>query len=173
MRSLAFIQVASLGAALEAVNVICNYEKIQLIEMIPMGGPAILFLEGPFDSLNTFRRNLRTADLQKSHMFFYSHRVLDIFYHKENLVPRKEIVVLEAGFVGDLFAAISESLDEIEVMDFTLNRHFSSLGTMILTPKSSASIQRIQLRTEKMSVKMTVFENPSRDLRSLFENISN
>ncbi len=171
MRSLAIIQLASFGSALESVNVLPNYEGIEMLELIPLGGPTVLLLEGTFKELNYFRKNLRTADLQRSTILKYSERLMGIIYHKENQSPLSQISVLEAQFVGDLMDAVNDHLDEIVVLDFTLNRHFASLSSLTISSNSEKALREVQEKALKKNVKFTYFENPSRILKELFGSL--
>lgn len=168
MKTLAFIQVASLGAALEAVNVLGNYIDCELVELMPMGGPAVLMLAGDYTNLNIFRRNLRTADLQKSTFIKYQDLVLDIIYHKVNKSLEKNVLILESNFIGDLMAVVETKLDEISVVDFTLNRHHLSQSSLVLSSSDPEPLNEIAEKAHAKKVRATIFDNPSSVLRNLF-----
>jgi hypothetical protein len=168
LKFLAFIELNSYGAALEAVNVLPNYESLELVEIVPLGGPTVVFLSGNFEMLNVYRRNLRTADLNKSHFFIYKERFLDIFYHKENRTPGKHILVLESDFVGNLFFSIEDQIDGLQVIDFQFNKHFQSKSILIVTASSEVELEKVIDKAQKKKVKITYFENPSSALLKLF-----
>lgn len=167
MKSLAFIQLSSYGAALEAVNSIAQYESIKCLEVISFGSYAQLFLEGQFDEINAFRKFLRTADLQLSEIIEYDFQIVNIFYHQEHHEVEKHILTMESPFVGSLFAAVAEAKKAgLKACEFFMPRFSGAHAIAIMTTSDYGSLEAVLKNPKLSKVNATFVENVTETLKS-------
>lgn len=169
MRSLAFIQLGSYGAALESVNALAKYPSLKCLEILPFGTYSQIFIEGDSEEINSYRKFLRTADLQKSVVFPYDERILKAFYHLENSEVGSHLVVLESNFVGNIFSAVFHAFEiGYKVVDFTMPRFPNSSAALILTASGIEPHHQCLKKIEEQKVKVTVIEDIKAPLKKYF-----
>ncbi len=171
MSALALIQVASYGAALEAANIATHRQNLELLEIIPFGTYCQLLLQGPEADLTSYRKVLRTADLQKSVIINQpDERLLKAYYHLENQPIQNYLLILETEFAGYLFNWAQKLLGmKLEVVDFRQPRYAGSVACLVMTGADLSQIQGEILEMEAQKIKVSFVEEPTAKLRSYFD----
>lgn len=143
MKALALIQVATYGAALEAANIATNRTNLELTEIIPFGTFSQLLIQGPQADLISYRKILRTADLQKSVIIQNPDpRLLKAYYHLENRKPDNFLLIIENDFAGYLLEWGQILLNKgLQIVDFRQPRLPGSLACLVMTGKDLGEIQ--------------------------------
>lgn len=171
MKALALIQVATYGAALEAANIATNRTNLELIEIIPFGTYAQLLIRGPFADLISYRKILRTADLQKSVIIEKPDpRLLKAYYHQENQSPDNYLLILENEFAGHLLEWAQVFLDkELQIVDFRQPRFPGAMACIVMTGKDLDLIQGEMRVMETQKIKVSFVEEMNPKFRKYFE----
>ena len=161
MKSLALIQVATYGAALEAANLATNRPTLELLEIIPFGGYSQLLIQGPFKDLNLYRKVLRTADIQKSVIVENPDpRLLKAYYHLENQKPENFLLILENEFAGYILEWAQALLAKgLQIVDFRQPRFPGSLACLVMTGKDLSEIQEDMRLMEVQKIKVSFVED--------------
>jgi len=169
--ALALIQVSSYGAALEAANIATNRKSLELLEIIPFGTYCQLLIQGPEADLNSYRKFLRTADLQKSVIIDKpDERILKAYYHLENKETQKYLLILENEFAGYLFNWAQKMFSKkLEVVDFRQPRFPDSMACLVMTGSDLSLIQNDIVEMESQKIKVSFVEDPTAKLRSYFD----
>lgn len=171
MKSLALIQMSSLGAGYEAIQIASTRPQIEIIEFIPLGKESQLLLQGPYDVLQTYRRILRTADLQKSVLIENpDSRLLKAYYHLENAKIEDFILILESDFSGYLLE-IAQKLfaEKISVTDFRQPRFSGAISSLVLTGKDLSRLEKLVAQASSKKIKVSFVESPSVKMKSYFD----
>ena len=171
MKGLALIQVSSYGAALEAANSASLRSSLEILELIPFGTFTQILLQGPADELNSYRKNLRTADLQKSVILKNPDpRILKAYYHLENQPIQKFILALECDFAGFLLEWAQVLLKKgLEVTDFRQPRLPHSNAWLLMTGEDLQAVQMDMLQMEAQKIKVSFVEEPSPAIKKYFQ----
>lgn len=171
MKSLALIQVTSLGAGYEALQIASLRTKIEILEFVPLGKETQLLLEGSYEELDSYRRVLRTADLERSVILRDPDpRILKSYYHLENAKPQDFILILESHFAGYLLETGLPLLKQgLEVMDFRQPRFSGSQASLVLTGKDLSRLEDLVKQSESSKVKVSFVESPSDKLKAYFD----
>ena len=171
MTAFALIQVSSYGAALEAANIATNRSSLELLEIIPFGTFCQILVKGPEKDLNSYRKVLRTADLQKSVIIDQpDERLLKAYYHLENRPIQNYLLILENEFAGYLLEWGQKLLTKkLEVVDFRQPRFPGAMACLVLTGKDLSEIQPEMVEMESKKIKVSFVEEPSVKLRSYFD----
>ncbi len=171
MKALALIQVASYGAALEAANLATHRSALELIEIIPFGAYTQILIQGPAPDLNTYRKSLRTADIQKSVIIDQPDpRLLKAYYHLENSPPQSYLLVLETEFAGYLLEWAQNLFSKnLKVVDFRQPRFPGSMACLVMTGANLSEIQDEMQKMESKKIKVSFVEELSGGFRKYFE----
>lgn len=171
MKALALIQVATYGAALEAANLATHRESLELTEIIPFGTYAQILIHGPEQDLNLYRKDLRTADIQKSVIIENPDpRLLKAYYHLENSQPQSYLLILEAEFAGYLLKWSQVLFSKgLQVVDFRQPRFPGSLACLVMTGPDLGGIQDEMSKMEAQKIKVSFVEELNQKFRKYFE----
>lgn len=171
MKSIALIQVSSLGAGYEALQIASLRSKIEVLEFIPMGKESQILLEGSYEELDSYRRVLRTADLEKSVILREPDaRLLKSYYHQESAKPLDYILILESNFAGYLLETAGKLLKQgLEVMDFRQPRFSGSMASLVMTGKDLSKLEDLVKQSESSKVKVSFVESPSDKMKAYFD----
>ncbi len=172
MKSLAIFQVATYGAALEAANLVTGRMELVLREIIPFGIYTQILVEGSSKELNSFRKVLRTADIQKSVIIANPDpRLLKAYYHLENQKIQTYLLCLENEFAGYLleWGQLLLETKNLQIVEFRQPRFPNSLAALVLTGSDISLIQAEMDSMERAKIKVSFVEEPSVQLRSYFE----
>lgn len=170
-KDLALIQVGSYGAALEAANIATNRKSLELLEIIPFGTYTQLLVQGSATDLNSYRKVLRTADLQKSVIIENpDERLLKAYYHLANSPIQNYILILENDFAGYLLQWGQKLLHKkLEMMDFRQPRFPGAAACLVMTGSDLSLIQSEIAEMENQKIKVSFVEEPSEKLRAYFD----
>ncbi len=171
MKSLALIQVSSLGAGYEALQIASLRKSLDILEFIPLGKESQLLLEGPFEELEKYRKVLRTADLEKSVILRApDEKILKAYYHLESAKPQEFILILESSFAGYLLESAVELLKQgLSVMDFRQPRFSGAQASLVMTGNNLSRLEELVQMTESARVKVSFVENPSEKMKAYFD----
>lgn len=171
MKSLALIQVATLGAGYEAVQIASARSQIEILEFIPLGRESQLLLQGPHKVLQAYRKTLRTADLEKSVIIETPDpRLLSAYYHLENGKIEDFMLILESEFSGYLLETAQKLLGEnVSIVDFRQPRFSGAVASLILTGKDVSRLETLVGRATSSKVKVSFVESPAAKLKSYFD----
>lgn len=171
MKSIALIQVATYGAALEAANMVTNRASLELVEIIPFGTFSQLLVQGPYSELMDYRKALRTADLQKSVIIQDPDpRLMKAYYHLENQKSQNFILILEHEFAGYLLEWGQTLLKKhMQIMDFRQPRFPGSQASLVMTGRSMDAIAEEMRQMETQKIKVSFVEEPTAQLKKYFE----
>lgn len=171
MKALSLIQVASYGGALEAANMVTNRESLELLEIIPFGTFSQLLIQGPYQDLMSYRKALRTADLQKSVIIENPDpRLLKAYYHLENQKPENYFLILEDEFAGYLLQWAQVLLKKnLKIVDFRQPRFPGAFACLVLTGPDLSLVAEEMRQMEFQKIKVSFVEEPTAKLRSYFD----
>ncbi len=171
MKSIALLQLATLGAGYEAVQISTLRPEIEVLDFIPLGKESQLLLKGSFEGLQNFRKTIRTADLQKSVILENAKEVvLNSYYHLENNKPEDFILIFESEFAGYLLEALSSLLSHnLKVMDFRQPRFSGAISSLVVTGKDSSRIEKLIFENESHKWKISFVENPTEKMKAFFQ----
>ncbi len=171
MKDLAFIQVATYGAALEAANIATNRPGLELLEIIPFGTYSQLVIQGEMQELISYRKVLRTADLQKSVILKNPDpRLLKAFYHLENEKPLNFLLILEDEFSGYLFEWAQKLLQKnLQFVEFRQPRFPGAFACLVMTGEDLNSVQDEMQQMEAQKIRVSFVEEMNPRFRSYFE----
>lgn len=171
MKSLALIQLATLGAGYEAVQIASLRPDIEILEFIPLGKESQLLLRGPSETLLAYRRILRTADLEKSVIIENPDpRLLKAYYHLENARVEDFILVLESEFSGYLLETAQKLFTEnLSVMDFHQPRFSGAISSLILTGADLLRLEKLVAKAASKKVKVSFVESPTPKTKTYFD----
>jgi malonyl CoA-acyl carrier protein transacylase len=169
-KALGLVQVSSVGAGYEALQIASKMEILDIHEFIPLAGTSQILVSGPMESLIRYRKILRTADLVRS-VFIENPdpRILKSFYHLENHPVDSYLLVFEGSFVGDLFQVMQELFQMgLNVCDFRFPRFTEGKSMIAMTgPDFSVVEKRLESLASK-NVHVTFIEEPSPVLKQYF-----
>jgi hypothetical protein len=170
VNSLGLIQVSSLGAGYEALQVASKMDDLQIHEMIPLSGSSQVLLSGKMESLVRYRKLLRTADLERSTFVADPDpRILKAFYHLENHPIKSYLLVFETAFVGDLFEIMQKLFKMgLEVSDFRFPRFTGGKASVTMTGEHFADVEKKLESLVSKHIHLTFIEEPSLGLRKYF-----
>jgi len=171
LNALAILQVASYGAALEAANIATNRPSLELTEIMPFGTYALLVVQGEFEALVSYRKVLRTADLQKSVIIENpDQRLVKSLYHLENQKPQNFLLILESDFVGYLLQWAQALLPKgLEIVDLRQPRLPGGWASLILTGAHLEQFQADIRDMEQQKIRVSFVENLNSKFRNYFE----
>jgi hypothetical protein len=172
VKAFALIQVSSYGAALEAANIATHRKNLELLEIIPFGTFCQILVRGSEADLVSYRKVLRTADLQKSVIIDQpDERLLKAYYHLENKPIQNYLLILENEFAGYLFNWGQKLLVEkkLEIVDFRQPRFPGAMACLVLTGEDLQEVQGLFMEMEIQKIKVSFVEEPSTKLRSYFD----
>lgn len=171
MTAFALIQVAGYGAALEAANIATNRKELELVEIIPFGTYCQILVKGTANDLNSYRKVLRTADLQKSVIIENpDDRLLKAFYHLEHKPIQNYLLILENPFSGYLMNWAQTLLKKgLEIVDYRQPRFPEAMACLVMTGPDLQQIQGEMIEMEGQKIKVSFVEEPSQKLRSYFD----
>jgi hypothetical protein len=171
VKALALIQVAGYGAALEAANMVTNRSSLELTEIIPFGTFSQILVQGPCVDLISYRKALRTADLQKSVIIENpDSRLLKAYYHLENQKIENYLLILENEFAGYLLEWGQKLLKKgLNIVDFRQPRFPGAMACLVLTGHDLMLVQEEMQMMERHKIKVSFVEEPTAKLRSYLE----
>lgn len=160
MKSIAIIQLSSYSAALDSLNSIDKYQSLKFLELISFGTYSQILLEGDSEEINSYRKFLKTADLQKSAVFKYDDRIIKAFYHLEHSPVESHVLTLESSFVGNIFSAVGEFFEAgYKIVDFSMPRFPEAKAVLIMTSNSVVSDKGLFRKNDENKLKITYIEN--------------
>lgn len=171
MKSLALIQVASYGGALEAANMITHRASLELLEIVPFGTFTHLIVQGSYSDLMNYRKALRTADLQKSVIIENpDERIIKAYYHLENQKIQNYLLILEDEFAGYLLDWAQKLLKKnLQIVDFRQPRFPGAMAVLVLTGPNLELISEEMRQMEVQKIKVSFVEEPTEKLKSYFD----
>ena len=138
--ALGIFQFSNLGEALKELN---SFAKI--LELIPMGERTTALIVAPREALNQVEAGHK-AIIEKPHP-----RLLPSYYSLENSNLESHVLVCESKFVGDLFLACNEMLENgLKVVDLRVPRGESSFGYLMMT--SEVEIPNLKYKSNLMKI---------------------
>jgi hypothetical protein len=172
VKAIALIQVSSYGAALEAANIATYRQNLELVEIVPFGTFCQLLIRGAEADLVSYRKVLRTADLQKSVIIDQpDERLLKAYYHLENKPIQNYLLILENEFAGYVLTWGQKLLVEkkLEIVDYRQPRFPGAMACLVMTGPNLQEIQSQIMEMETQKIKVSFVEEPSAKLRSYFD----
>lgn len=169
MNSLMILQLPDLGSALTAVQTAGFFPKVKVLDLVPLTLSAQVFLEGSETDLIKVRKDLPTADLDKSVIIKDPHpSLLKAYYHLETSELDGDLVIIEAEFVGYLFQTLDACLkDGMKLIDFRQPRQSQAMSSVYLS-----CIEMDEYLSKKYlssKVKFRWINNPNKALLDFFK----
>lgn len=168
MKSLLVLQLKDYGAALTAVQESDLYPSLEILEVFHLGKTAQIFAVGSEVELIAFRKNLATADLDKSVIINQMHsNLLNTIWHLESSKLVDDLVILESEFVGDVLNACNKCLiRNMQVIDFRHPKFSGSISYVLLNCENAS--EDIFQEAEFSKVKFRWVSKPNEKLKKFF-----
>jgi hypothetical protein len=159
--SVGVIKFNSVGAGYSAINQLFALESLELLEMSPLGENSQILVRGPFDKVNSFRKSLRQADLERTAIIYDADdKIVKTYLSLESKNPKKFIFVFESNFLGEIFEVARQLLDAgCELCEIRFIRNTTSPCYISATGESLDLIKSIFLKYEIEKKKVSLLEN--------------
>lgn len=130
-----FIQLPDLGSAMTAVQTAGFFPNVKVLDLVPLTASAQVLLEGSSTDLVKVRKDLPTADLDKSVILENPHpSLLKAYYHLETCELEGDLVIIEGEFVGYLMQILDSCLkDGMRLIDFRQPKQSQAMSSVYLS----------------------------------------
>jgi hypothetical protein len=168
--AISLLQLSTLGAGYEALQLATLRPKIEIFELMPMGQESVIVVGGDAQELANYRKTIRTADLEKSVIIPEPHELLlKSFYHQNNSAVKDFLVIYESQFVGYLVELADQLLKRgFDVVDLRSPRFSGAWSSLIVTGAGPSEAETLFQETQSTKWKSTFVEAPTPELKKYF-----
>lgn len=169
MNALMILQVPDLGSALTAVQTSGFFPQVKVLDLVPLTTSAQVLLEGSTKDLVKVRKDLPTADLDKSVIIENPHpSLLKAYYHLETSELDGDLVIIEGDFVGYLLQTLDVCLkDGMKLIDFRQPKLSGAMSSVYLSCTDMDEYMSKKYLSSK--VKFRWINNPNKALLDFFK----
>lgn len=171
------LDLSSYGSALAIINQFCDEKNVEVFEVSPVGGAAILILEIKDLIASTLLKNEIFSFYKNSILSFrliegVDQKLLRIYLSQNQDLVLNHLLIQEFSFVSEAFAAAQELLsNKVSVIDFRVVRTFPM--NVILTSTAENLNQLLALKNLGSPRVATVVEKVEPVLKEYYQIVKN
>jgi hypothetical protein len=167
MNKIALVQFSSYGDALQAAHTLFKSYELELVELSPQQGQALMIFRGSNNQVESFLKEMRYETVLRSVSVQDDPRLFEHYFSLKIGQVSSFLACAEGGFVGDLFVAGEMALLlGLTIVELRPSKNLNFNGYLLVTGKQRDALEAFGEAVRSLHFKVNVFNETCEKFRS-------